>query len=195
MPRNKTKDSIENHNIPYKKLEGFDHDYYVTIDGRIWTNYRKNGIERFMKQHENAEGYKSVGLYIGGKQKRFRVHRLVAIMFIPNPDNKPYVNHIDGDKSNNHANNLEWCTQKENVHHAIGTLKKWSNSDTQREKASVLGKSKRKLSMEQAREVRLLHEKRDCSISGLAERYKISKTGIKRILNGKAYKEGDTCER
>ena len=63
-----------------------------------------------------------VGLALGnGVQKRCRVHRLVAIAFIPNPDNKPYVNHKDGNRSNNHVSNLEWVTASENAIHARET--------------------------------------------------------------------------
>ncbi len=189
MPRNKQKNDINDYCSKYMKLEGFDHDYYITQDGKVWTDCRKNGIERFMKQHNNPEGYKVVGLYIGGKQKQFRVHRLVATAFIPNPENKPFVNHIDGNKANNDVSNLEWCTQKENVNHAINVLNKWSNTEKQRKQASELGKSKRKLSIEEARKLRLLHKTEGYSIAELANRYSLSKTGVKRILSGKTYKE------
>ena len=65
------------------------------------------------------QGYLHVGLTINKKVKQMRVHRLVAEAFIPNPENKPYVNHIDGDRKNNHITNLEWVTPAENAQHAV----------------------------------------------------------------------------
>jgi len=67
----------------------------------------------------NMHGYYHCGLTINGKCKTFTVHRLVAIAFIENELKKPTVNHIDGDKLNNHKDNLEWNTVKENTRHSI----------------------------------------------------------------------------
>lgn len=193
MPRNKRHDCIENYCSPteYKILEGFDCKYFITKDGRVWTNSRKNGIERFMKQYE-MDGYLTVGLLIGGKQKIFRVHRLVAMAFIPNPENKPYINHIDGNRKNNCVGNLEWCTQKENVIHAIHTLNKWSNTEKQRKIASKFCIKKRKLTMDEARDVRHLHFDAGYTIRELSNMYQLSETGIKRILYNKSYREEGT---
>lgn len=66
-----------------------------------------------------ASGYRKVMLRNTGSYKFFLVHRLVGLAFIPNPENKPCVNHIDGDKKNNAASNLEWCTYSENTRHAV----------------------------------------------------------------------------
>lgn len=85
----------------------------VFPDGRIMKsigNYE-------YKQQACRAGYKRVQFTVDGKRHTTGVHRLVAIAFIPNPENKSDVNHIDGNKSNNHVSNLEWCTHKENMAH------------------------------------------------------------------------------
>ena len=69
--------------------------------------------------HLDADGYQTVKLCSSGKAKEYRVHRLVAIAFIENPMNKPVVNHIDCNRSNNNSTNLNWCTIQENNQHTI----------------------------------------------------------------------------
>lgn len=73
---------------------------------------------RLLKQNDNGHGYAQVQLCHLGVNKTERVHRLVAIAFVPNPKKLPKVNHIDANKRNNAASNLEWCTQDQNVQHA-----------------------------------------------------------------------------
>lgn len=89
-------------------------DYSVSTEGEV----RKDS-SNYVLCHSLQQDYHHVTLNIQGKQKRMRVHRLVAEAFIPNPDNKPYVNHIDGNKGNNNVNNLEWVTPSENIQHAV----------------------------------------------------------------------------
>lgn len=83
--------------------------YVISSFGRI-KNMKTNRILEYGK----ISGYDSVTLSNGGTQKTFLVHRLVAQHFLKNPDNKPWIDHINGNKDNNHINNLRWCTASEN---------------------------------------------------------------------------------
>ena len=96
--------------------EGQETDYSVSTEGEV----RKDTINYILSQ-SSQQDYKFVGLIINGKQKRMRVHRMVALTFIDNPDNKPYVNHINGNRSDNNVENLEWVTPSENTQHAVNT--------------------------------------------------------------------------
>lgn len=102
----------------WKWIPGWEGYYMVSTHGRVksvdkWINC--NGGKRFIKgrirkQLIDKDGYKTVMLYKGSKSKSFRVHRLVALAFIPNPNNYPIVNHKDENPGNNFFKNLEWCT-------------------------------------------------------------------------------------
>lgn len=102
------------------KERGFDirpfHQYYVSSCGKV---FGCTGEE--MEQETTNRGYKRISLSINGKHERWSVHRLVALLFIPNPEQKLQVNHKDGNKENNDISNLEWCTASENVQHAFDT--------------------------------------------------------------------------
>ncbi|WPH68848.1 HNH endonuclease [Enterococcus phage EF-M80] len=102
----------------WKDIEGYEGLYQVSNLGRVKRSkgkYMKS--ERILMLFINTPGYLQVMLCKNNKCKKFTVHRLVANAFIPNPENKPQVNHIDEDKTNNMVSNLEWVTAKENVNH------------------------------------------------------------------------------
>ena len=99
----------------WKPIKGWDGLYSVSNTGKVFS-IRSN---KCLKGVPEGMGYLQVYLCINGKCKRYVIHRIVAMHFIPNPENKPEVNHIDCVKSNNNVMNLEWVTPSENVRHSI----------------------------------------------------------------------------
>ena len=98
--------------------------YYDNLETNYSVNeigYVRNDITNYILKPAIQQGYAHVTIYINKKGKRVKIHRLVATAFIPNPENKPYVNHIDGIRSNNTVENLEWVTASENTQHAVNT--------------------------------------------------------------------------
>lgn len=113
----------------WKDILGYENEYEISSYGRVRAKYRefigkdgklKKYHPRYLKLDSSIvkKGYARVTLSKDYKIERFQVHRLVAEHFIPNPENKPFVNHIDNNGLNNHVTNLEWCTQSENMMHA-----------------------------------------------------------------------------
>lgn len=91
--------------------------YFVTPDGRVFSNRRKQTIKELNQTLVND--YLSIIVYHNGRQIRKSVHRLVAETYLPNPNNLPQVNHIDENKINNNLNNLEWVTHQQNAEHSL----------------------------------------------------------------------------
>ena len=95
-----------------KRIVNFE-DYGITDDGKVISYKYK--IPKVLKTWYQASGYENIKLCKNNKTEHFLIHRLVAEAFIPNPNNYPEVNHIDGNPKNNYVSNLEWCDRKYNL--------------------------------------------------------------------------------
>lgn len=123
-----------------KDIAGYEGLYAITEDGRVWSYPKKIKVSgtgfritqsRWMNCNIGTNGYMKVEL---GKSNFHNVHRLVAETYISNLENKPQINHINGNKSDNRIENLEWCTQSENMLHAykIGLQKPYCSANAKK---------------------------------------------------------------
>lgn len=110
----------------FVNIKGFGKDYKISNFGRVISLKRSD--ENLLTVTDNHKGYPIVFLSKNGKTKNYMIHRLVAIHFIPNPENKPQVNHKNGIRTDFSISNLEWCTASENVRHSYDILGKVHNS-------------------------------------------------------------------
>ena len=159
----------------WRDIAGYEGHYQVSTFGRIKSF--KNGKVRILKPFLQGD-YIYIELHKDRKGKTMLVHRLVAEAFLPNPDAKPEVNHIDSVKLNNYVNNIEWCTHEENIQHAFATGLEKAN----RGEDSACAK----LTNEQARYIR---ENPD-NLTGieLAKKLDVPPTTISAIQLGLSYK-------
>lgn len=135
----------------WKDIENYEGLYQISNLGRVKrlekiTTWGKNKFfsrkdeEKILKQEIGLNGYPIIRLSKNGKKKRKTIHRMVAEAFIPNPENKPTVNHKDGNRGNNIVENLEWNTYQENNKHAFDVLGKvgvWSGKHTPNSKKVI----------------------------------------------------------
>lgn len=113
----------------WREIEGYK-NYQVSSLGRVRSlNYKRTGEVRVLKAWKDKDGYLIIGLHKNGTQRTFRIHRLVGEAFIPNPENKPQIDHIDTNKTNNSVENLKWATNKENSNNE---LSRKHNSEAQK---------------------------------------------------------------
>lgn len=168
----------------------------IYFHDEIWKNIKKDGYnlkvsnfgkvilikynkEQLLNQYDNLFGYLYVAPSVNGKQKKFKIHKLITEAFIENPKNKKYINHKDGFKYNNFVENLEWCTASENIKHAYKTLLN-DNPIGEKSRAS-------KLSNIQVREI-----KQDIynglKIKDIALKFGVTKAEIYHIKNKKIWR-------
>ena len=166
----------------WKDVKGFEGKYKISNYGRVLSlNYRNTDKKQLLRLSKTVDGYVKVRLQYKGKDISERVHRVVAEAFIPNPNNKETVNHIDGNKENNRVDNLEWADRSEQLYHAYSkglrkTKKGTSNCNST-------------LTEQQIREIRRLYKPRDkvYNTIKLGEIYGVNNATIGDIVRGVTY--------
>lgn len=152
--------------------------YIITEDGKVFNNKGKQLSIKIRKEPKSSFKRAYVNIQINNKQKQFTLARIIAEVYIPNPDNFPQVNHKDGNPLNNHYSNLEWCTQSDNIKHAIITGLK-----------PMLGENNTssKLNETLVKEIRELYSLGNISLRKLAQTYSVSYTTIRYVIKGKTW--------
>ena len=170
-------------------IKGFEGIYAAREDGEIISLKHKKEVVR---KGGISSGYRSYSLRKDGVQTQHLGHRLIAEAFIPNPENKPQVNHKDGNKTNNAVSNLEWVTISENAKHAYKSGLSVITSDHLHLMHKNAGKAKALFTKTDAYNIRAIYQHMEHkSTRKLAKAYKCSKPTIQRIVNGtmKYFKE------
>ena len=173
----------------WKDVIGYEGLYQVSNLGNVRGLDRKvngkygniaNRYGRVLVPSKKKTGYLGVTFSIEKEKKYYSIHRLVAITFLPNPKNKPQVNHKDGDKANNKLSNLEWVTQSENGLHAYknGLCPRLAGGNARN----------RKLSEKPVKEIRHYYLVKKYSIKELACKYFIGISTVHQIINYKTWK-------
>lgn len=111
--------------IEWRPVKEYEADYLVSECGDVWS-VRSN---RLLVAKRERSGYRRITLSVDGRAKTMAVHRIVAQAFIPNPENKPTVNHINEDKADNRVSNLEWATTREQNAHGTRTARAMASTD------------------------------------------------------------------
>ena len=153
-----------------------DSNYYVTECGRVTATK----ATAYLKHQIGWGGYYQVTLYLNKKAVRFYIHRIIAELYVENPNNYPCVNHIDGDKLNNSIENLEWCTMSQNTRHAISTgLFQAARGEKQHTS---------KLTEKQVLRIRKLYQDRKMTQKELGKKYKVNPSTISDIITRVSWK-------
>lgn len=169
----------------WKDILGYEGLYQISNFGRVKSLWYKKGLHFISKRDAlmtltvNSAGYYVTGLSKDNKRTQKFIHRLVSIAFIPNPENKETVNHINGIKTDNSISNLEWATKPEQIYHAVRT-------GLQNNKG--INNAHSKLTELEVINIRHEYLNTKTSYHKLSEKYNVSGTLIKMIVVGKAWK-------
>lgn len=165
--------------VNWKDIKGYEGLYQVSDEGEVKALRTGNILSLNRLTHC---GYRKASLSRNGKAKEHRIHRLVAEHFIPNPDGKETVNHKDGNKLNNRADNLEWASRSEQVFHSYELNLKARMGGVDNPNA--------KLNDEQVREIRSIYQRnsKDFGTVALGKKYGVSHKVISNVVRGTGYK-------
>jgi hypothetical protein len=167
----------------WKEIPGYEGIYEVSCNGEVKSLSRKirklnhksifliQTKEKILKPEIVWNNRLRVVLCRDKSKKRVQIHRIVALTFIPNPENKPCINHIDGNPQNNNYKNLEWCNSKENAQHAVRT---------------GLWKQIKKLNDKQIEEIRIQKSSSSKTYNQLAIDFNVSISTIYNVIHHKA---------
>lgn len=175
----------------WKDAVGYEGHYQISNHGRIKSVDRyvtsKTGVKRLLKGRIRKtvlagrdRCYPTIVCSVAGKNKREYIHRLVARAFIENPEGKPEVNHVDGDKENNHVNNLEWVTRSRNKFHA------YENKLKVAPKGESNGLAK--LTEEEVLKIRDLHDNYKVSQKDISQMFNVTQVNVWNIVNRRTWK-------
>lgn len=163
-----------------KYIKGYEGLYKIDNLGNVFSmNFKNWGYEKQLKPSPDNNGYLMVSLFKDEKPTKIRVHRLIGLNFIPNPNNYPFINHIDGNKQNNKIENLEWCNCAMNNKHA-------RENGLTNIKGSDHGRSK--LTEKEVIEIRRIKKDLGLSNSELALKFNVKSSNISIIINRKSWK-------
>ena len=164
-----------------KEIDGYDGKYLVDEYGNVYSIRRQGCKGQKLSQRVNNTGYMRVDLRNGKEKRSVFVHRLVAESFIYRPDGCNYVNHKDGNKLNNNVSNLEWCTQSENMKHAIRTGLNH---------VPALNREKHPMHKLTENDVKKIHElrMRNTKQAEIARMFNVTPTQIHNIVSGKQWR-------
>lgn len=168
----------------WKEIEGYNKRYFISNKGSVKRICEKSKKEVYMKIHKNEKGYCRVRLSYNYKTNFKSVHRLVAEAFIPNPENKPEIDHINGNREDNRVENLRWATHSENMNNPLTKkkMKEYIPTEETREKCSKALKG-RVFSEEHRRKIGEANKNRKVSRE---TREKISKSNKGKIISEEA---------